>query len=45
MSNMLDVNSNAAEEQVHEACKKACIHDVINSLPNKYNTHVGDGGQ
>ena len=27
-----------------EACKCACLHDFIMSLPNKYDTVVGEGG-
>ncbi len=34
----------ATPEEVHEAAKKANIHDLINSLPEGYETIIGDGG-
>lgn len=33
-----------SKNQVMEACKKAQIHDLIMSLPNKYNTLLGEEG-
>lgn len=35
---------NATEEEVVEACKKASIHDFIMTLPNGYETEVGELG-
>jgi ABC-type multidrug transport system fused ATPase/permease subunit len=34
----------ATESEVHDAAKKAGIHDRIMSLPEQYNTVVGEGG-
>ena len=34
----------ASMEKVIEAAKKACCHDFIQSLPNGYETVVGEGG-
>jgi len=34
----------ASMEQVTEAAKKACCHDFIMSLPNGYDTIIGEGG-
>ena len=36
--------SNASMEEVIEVAKKACIHEMISSLPDGYNTMVGEGG-
>lgn len=38
------VKSDLAEEDMIKACKMACIHDFIMSLPDKYDTVVGEGG-
>ena len=35
---------NAPMERVIEAAKKACCHDFISSLPNGYDTVIGEGG-
>ncbi|MBR3143033.1 MAG: ABC transporter ATP-binding protein [Clostridiales bacterium] len=35
---------NATDEEVVEACKKASIHDFIMTLPNGYETEVGELG-
>jgi len=35
---------NATDEEVIEACKKASIHDFIMTLPNGYETEVGELG-
>ena len=35
---------NATEEEMIEASKKACCHDFIISLPNGYDTVIGEGG-
>lgn len=37
-------NPNASEEEVMEAAKKACCHEFISSLPDGYETIVGEGG-
>ena len=40
-------NKNLSEsdhENIIESCKTAAIHDFINSLPNKYDTVVGENG-
>ena len=37
-------NENATKEEIIEASKKASIHNFIMSLPNKYNTKVGELG-
>lgn len=42
--NILYGNPHASDEQVIEAAKKAHIHDFITSLPNGYNTNVGERG-
>ena len=34
----------ASYEEVVQASKKACCHDFITSLPNGYNTFIGEGG-
>ena len=43
--NLLFANPNATHEQVVEACKKASIHEFIESLPDGYNTNVGELGE
>lgn len=35
---------NATREEVMEAAKKACCHEFIMSLPNGYDTVIGEGG-
>lgn len=37
-------NENATEEEVINACKDADAHNFIMSLPDKYNTDLGQGG-
>lgn len=37
-------NENATEEQIIEAAKKASVHQFITSLPNGYDTKVGELG-
>ncbi|GAA0126841.1 ABC transporter ATP-binding protein [Clostridium sp. CTA-19] len=36
--------SNATQQEIEEAAKKACCHDFIVKLPKGYNTIVGEGG-
>jgi ABC-type multidrug transport system fused ATPase/permease subunit len=38
------IKSNLKEKEMISACKKACLHDFIKSLPNGYDTVVGEGG-
>ena len=42
--NILYGRLDASDEEVIEAAKKANIHDYIMSLPNGYNTMVGERG-
>ena len=42
--NLRVINKNASDKKIKEVCKVACIHDFIMSLPNKYDTIVGEGG-
>ncbi|MFA7674052.1 MAG: ABC transporter ATP-binding protein [Clostridia bacterium] len=35
---------NATQEEVEEACRKACAHDFICSFPKGYETDLGQGG-
>lgn len=36
--------SDATEDEIIEAAKKACCHDFIMSLPEGYDTMIGEGG-
>ena len=38
------VKEDVTIEEIKKVCKKAYIHDYIMSLPNKYNTIIGEGG-
>ncbi|MFI3307829.1 MAG: ABC transporter ATP-binding protein, partial [Mycoplasmatota bacterium] len=42
--NLKLVNQNFTEEEMIEACKLACLNDFILTLPNKYDTVLGEGG-
>jgi ATP-binding cassette subfamily B protein len=42
--NLLFARQNAIEQEITDACKTANIHDFIASLPNGYDTVVGDRG-
>lgn len=42
--NLQLVKSNVTDEEIIEACKLACLDEYIESLPNKYNTIIGEGG-
>lgn len=44
MYNLQYANPEATEEDVHEACRAAAIHDRIMSFPDGYNTKVGERG-
>ena len=37
-------NKNATEEECINACKLACADDFIQSFPDRYNTHIEQGG-
>ncbi|AUJ50526.1 ABC transporter ATP-binding protein/permease [Brachyspira hyodysenteriae] len=43
-NNIKIANKDATHEEVVEACKKASLHDFIMSLPDGYNTNVGELG-
>lgn len=42
--NLKLVNNNVSDEEIKKACITACLDDYIESLPEKYNTVVGEGG-
>ncbi|WP_350494248.1 ABC transporter ATP-binding protein [Thermoanaerobacterium sp. R66] len=42
--NLLFARQDATDEEIINACKAAYIHDFIESLPNGYDTIVGDRG-
>lgn len=44
LENMKLAKPNASIEEIKEACKKASCHDFIMSLPNGYNTVIGEAG-
>ena len=37
-------NPNATDEELVHACQLACAHDFIESFPDKYDTHIEQGG-
>ena len=37
-------NPDATDEEMIKACKLACAHDFIESFPDKYDTHIEQGG-
>jgi ATP-binding cassette subfamily B protein len=37
-------NPDATDEELVKACKLACAHDFIESFPDKYDTHIEQGG-
>lgn len=43
-NNLKIANPNATRKQVMEACQKASVHEFIESLPNGYDTEVGELG-
>ena len=44
MENFRIVKEDVTLEEIREVCKKAYIDDYIMSLPNKYETIIGEGG-
>lgn len=42
--NLRLVKENITDKEIKEACKLACLDDYIESLPQKYDTVVGEGG-
>ena len=42
--NLKLVKNDVTDKEIKEACRLACLDDFIDSLPNKYNTIVGEGG-
>ncbi|HGC8092119.1 TPA: ABC transporter ATP-binding protein [Streptococcus agalactiae] len=44
IDNMKMANQNASIEEIKDACKKASCHDFIMSLPNGYETIIGESG-
>lgn len=44
LENLRYAKEDATQEEIEEACKNANIHDFIVSLPDKYETLVGNGG-
>ncbi len=42
--NILYGKMNASDDEIVRAAKRASIHDYIMSLPNGYNTHIGEKG-
>ena len=42
--NLRLVKEDLTEEEIVEACRVACLHDFIMSLPDGYDTIVGEGG-
>ena len=38
------VKKNVTNKEIKEACHLACLDDFIESLPDKYDTIVGEGG-
>lgn len=44
MYNLKYANPDATDEQVHEACKAASIHDRILTFPDGYESRVGERG-
>ena len=42
--NLINANNNVSEDDMYIACKMAYIHDFISSLPNGYETIIGENG-
>ncbi|KAJ5286983.1 hypothetical protein N7478_002669 [Penicillium angulare] len=44
MENLRYARIDATDEEIHEACRSAAIHDKILTFPSGYQTHVGEHG-
>lgn len=44
LENLLTGNANASMEEVEDACRRACIYDFILSLPDGFDTEIGENG-
>ena len=42
--NLILVKNDVSYEEIKKACRLACLDDYIESLPEKYDTIVGEGG-
>ncbi|MGN0629017.1 MAG: ABC transporter ATP-binding protein [Oscillospiraceae bacterium] len=42
--NLLWGNEKATDEEIREACRLACADEFINSMPEKYDTYIEQGG-
>ena len=42
--NLRLVKSNVTNKEIKEACKIACLDEFINTLPDKYDSIIGEGG-
>ena len=42
--NLRLVKSNVTDKEIKRACKLACLDEFINTLPEKYDTILGEGG-
>lgn len=42
--NLKLVKNDLTKKEMIDACKLACLHDYIMTLPDKYDTIVGEGG-
>lgn len=42
--NLMLANTNASQEEIENACKRAFIHEYIETLPNKYDSVIGENG-
>ena len=42
--NLKLVKNDVTDEEIIDACKLSCLDDYIETLPDKYNTIVGEGG-
>ena len=42
--NLRLVKSNVTDKEIKEACKVACLDEFIHTLPDKYDTIIGEGG-
>ena len=42
--NLLLVNPDASLGEITKVCKQACLYDYIMTLPDKYDTVIGEGG-